>query len=125
MSAPSDPPHPQPSPPAGTWWIIWGAIGCGLIAISVVIPRSIEDEFAGAIRYLPLLPLAASAVVRWVILPRTLEAPAARAFVLFVAGLALAEGSGIMGIVLGGPLRDAYLTLALLGLAQFAPFFAR
>lgn len=76
------------------------------------------------LRYLPLLALAASSVVRWLVLPRLLTASKTRAFSVFIVGLALAEGSGILGLILGDTLRDAYFALALLGVAQFAPFFA-
>ncbi|MES1168045.1 MAG: hypothetical protein ABUL61_02630, partial [Oleiharenicola lentus] len=48
-----------------------------------------------------------------------------RVFPMFIIGLALAEGCGIMGIFLGGPYRDALFLLSILGLVQFVPVFAK
>ena len=47
-----------------------------------------------------------------------------RAFPMFVIGLALAEGCGLLGIFLGGPYRDDVFLLGVLGLVQFTPWFA-
>lgn len=115
---------PQPNRPAPpvVWWIIWAAITIGLAVIYGAIPPTTPKVNVEAIRYLPLLPLAAAVIVRWLILPRLTDAM--RAFPIFIVGLALAEGCGIFGIFLVPDLRQTYFTLALLGLVQFAPFFA-
>jgi hypothetical protein len=49
----------------------------------------------------------------------------ARAFPLFIAGLALAEACGLLGIFLGGVYRDQLFLLGVLGIVQYLPFFAR
>ena len=69
------------------------------------------------------MPLFLSIIIRWLVLPRYTEMP--RAFVMFIAGLALAEGCGLLGLFLGGPYRDDLFLLGVLGLAQFVPFFAK
>ena len=70
-----------------------------------------------------LVPLFVSIVIRWLVLPRYSDLQ--RAFPMFIVGLALADSCGIMGIFLGGPYRDDVFLLGVLGLAQFAPFFAK
>ena len=67
--------------------------------------------------------LFVSIVIRWLVLPRATEPN--RAIVLFVVGLALAEGCGFLGIFLGGPYRDSLFVLGLLGIIQYAPFYAK
>jgi len=48
-----------------------------------------------------------------------------RAFPVFIIGLALAEGSGLLGIFLVPELSLTYFVLAMLGLVQFIPLFAK
>ena len=60
---------------------------------------------------------------RWLVLPRYDEMR--RAFAMYVVGLALAEGCGILGIFLGGVYRDDVFALGVLGVLQFMPFFAK
>ena len=109
------------------WWIIWAGVLCSLAAVYGAVmllklpgspphPNPLVD-LAG------LPPLFVSIVIRWLVLPRYDDVR--RAFPLFVAGLALAEACGILGIFLGGPYRDDLFLLGLLGLAQFMPFFAK
>lgn len=118
MSSPS----PQASPLL-IWWIIWFAITAGLVAISVTIEVRPTPLGSGALQYLPIAPLAAATLVRWLVLPRFTRR--AKAFPIFVLGVALAEGSGLLGLFLVPESRNEYLLLALLGLAQFVPVFAR
>ena len=44
---------------------------------------------------------------------------------VFIIGLALAEGSGQLGILLGAKDRDTLFALAVVGVLQFAPVFVR
>ena len=112
----------QPSPPPVVWWIIWAAIVGGLTVIYAVLPSPDVEQTGEMFRYLPMIPLAVSTAIRWMVLPRFEEG--AKAFTFFIVGLALAEASGIIALVLVPALREIYFTLALLGLGQFAPMFA-
>jgi hypothetical protein len=106
------------------WWIIWAVIIAGLTALYFTLgqrPSSTPGDVI-VLRYLPLAPLALAVAVRWLILPRFTEC--LRAFPIFIVGLALAEGCGILGIFLVPDLAATYYVLALFGLLQFAPFFA-
>jgi hypothetical protein len=67
--------------------------------------------------------LFGAVIMRWFVLPRFEDQK--RAFPIFVAGLALAESCGIIGIFLVPDLAPTYFLLALFGLLQFAPFFAK
>ncbi len=112
----------RPAPPLLLWWIIWFTIAVGLLALSVFLPSPAGPSSA-AVRYLPLVPLLLSSGLRWLALPRLTDAT--RAFPLFVAGLALAEGAAILGLLLVPDLRGTYVALGLVGIGLYAPLFAR
>jgi len=109
------------------WWIIWASVLSGLVLIYLLLaqgkplpPVSRENPLQGLIG---LVPLFVSIVIRWLVLPRqTVEG---RALVLFIVGLALAEGCGLLGIFLGGPYRDSLFVLGVLGITQYVPFYAK
>jgi hypothetical protein len=110
------------------WWILWAAILAGLSVVYLVcawgkpLPANLPPEKA-LTGLVGLVPLFVSIVIRWLVLRRfrTLTG----AFPMFVAGLALAEGCGILGVFLGGPYRDDLFLLGVLGIAQYVPLFAR
>ncbi len=108
------------------WWVIWGSLLAGLGVLYFAIgpvrgPTAPAENPFGDLS--GLVPLFLSIIIRWLVLPRYTEAP--KAFVMFVLGLALAEGCGLLGIFLGGPYRDALFVLGLLGIGQFVPLYAR
>jgi hypothetical protein len=109
------------------WWIVWGASLVSLGLLSLVFGRGRLLPPAPAANPLPnlvgLVPLFVSIIIRWLVLPRYNDLKAA--FPLFVFGVALAGGCGVLGLFLGGPYRDSLQVLGLLGLIQFIPFFAR
>jgi len=115
-------------PPLLVWWIIWTGTLAGLAVVYLFTTRGPaqpldlppETTLTGLIG---IVPLFVSIVIRWLILPRHREP--ARAFVLFVLGIAMAESCGILGTFLGGPYREDLFVLGLLGIAQFVPFFAK
>ncbi|GAB1487743.1 hypothetical protein MASR2M8_01840 [Opitutaceae bacterium] len=109
------------SPAALIWWILWFGITIGLVAIHATIPVAEAEPTAGPLKHLPMVPLLASSGLRWMVLPRITES--LRAFPLFVIGLALAEGGSILGLFLVPELRQTYLVLGVIGLAQYLPFF--
>lgn len=113
---------PLPKSPAPViWWIMWTAITAGLVAIYVTLRPTVPPAATVSLRYLPLVPFAAALLVRWLVLPRFHEG--ARAFPMFIVGLALAEATGITGIFLAPDLAPTYFVLGLAGLILFAPFF--
>lgn len=119
-------PAPADRPPLFVWWIIWAAVLAGLVVIYFALgrgPVKASPDKDVLQNLIGLVPLFVSIVLRWLVLPRcdTLQ----RAFPLFVAGLALGEACGVLGIFLGGAYRDDLFVLGLLGIAQFAPLFTR
>ncbi len=114
-------------PPLKVWWIIWAAL---IVSLSVIwwnfgfLKLLGNEPHANPLFDLVgFVPLFVSIVVRWLVLPRYTDP--ARAFVVFVIGLSLAETAGILGIFLGGPYRDDLFLLGVLGLMQFVPFYAK
>lgn len=108
------------------WWIIWASILTGLVVIHHFLGRG---PVTAATKENPLIglagivPLFVSVIIRWLVLPRMRDLR--RAFPMFVIGVALAEGCGIMGIFLGGAYRDDMFLLGVFGVVQFMPIFAR
>jgi hypothetical protein len=109
------------------WWIIWAGIFTGLIVIYYFLGRGpLPPAVPGANPFanlVGLVPLFVSIVIRWLVWPRS--AAPGPAFVMFIIGLALAEGCGLLGIFLGGPYREDLFVLGLLGVAQFVPLNVR
>src|SRR5471032_2946788 len=107
------------------WWIIWAAllVGLGLVYLGLGRVRfagPAANPFANLVGFVPLF---VSIIIRWLVLPRYRDLRLA--FPLFIIGLALAAGGGLLGIFRGGPYRDELAVLGMLGVAQFMPFFAR
>ena len=109
------------------WWIIWAGTLGWLVLICLFLgrgkplpPVSPENPLEGL---LGVVPLFVSIVIRWLVLPRATDPH--RAFVLFIVGLALAEGCGLLGIFVGGPYRDSLFVLGVLGIIQYAPFYVK
>ncbi len=116
-----------PGPPLKIWWIVWAAILAGLCVIYFALGRSHSLPPAPSanpfVDLAGLVPLFVSVVIRWLVLPRYTEP--ARAFTMFIVGLAMAEACGIVGMFLGGLYRDDLFALGVLGIFQFMPFFAK
>lgn len=112
----------QPPPTIATWWIVWFALIVGVTVVYNVIQPSPSQSLNETLRYLPIMPLLLSSIVRWFILPRAKHA--GQAFAMFIVGLALAEGCAILGLFLVPDMKATYLCLGLLGIAQFIPLFA-
>lgn len=109
------------------WWILWASVLGGLVLIYLFLaqgkplpPLDSQNPLQGLIG---IVPLFVSIVIRWLVVPRSTEP--ARAFVLFIVGIALAEGCGLLGIFLGGPYRDSLFVLGVLGIIQYVPFYAK
>lgn len=109
------------------WWALWASVLAGLIVLYVFLaqgkplpPVSKENPLQGLFG---VVPLFVSIVIRWLVLPRSTDPN--RALVLFIVGIALAEGCGILGTFLGGPYRDSLFVLGVLGITQYVPFYAK
>ena len=109
------------------WWVVWGSSLTAMLALYFLVVQgkplpapSADNSLTGLSG---VVPLFVTIIIRWLVLPRcTAEG---RALVLFIAGLALAEACGILGIFLGGPYRDSLFVLGALGIAQYVPFYAK
>jgi hypothetical protein len=109
------------------WWAVWASTLGALILIYAVVAAgkplpapTAQNSLEGLVG---VVPLFISVIIRWLVLPRGTDP--ARALVLFIIGISLAEACGILGIFLGGPYRDSLFTLGLLGIVQYVPFFAK
>jgi hypothetical protein len=111
-------------PPVLVWWVIWLALLTNVPIMYLFLGSGVSaSQVEGPIAYLRVLPFALSCIVRWLILPQIRSSKTA--FPVFVIGLALAESSCFFGIFLFPDNKTDMLTMALVGLAQFAPVFAR
>ena len=113
---------PRKGPPTILWWIIWAAISAAIVVLYLVLQPPAPKVEVSAVQFLPIMPFLGSAVVRWLVLPKF--ADGARAFPIFIVGLALAEGCTILGIFLVPTFKQAYLALGLVGVDQYMPLFA-
>jgi hypothetical protein len=110
------------------WWILWGAIFGSMVGFYFVfahgkaLPKDLSQQ-QQLLALIALAPLVISVVIRWLVLPRITDIR--RAFVLFILGLAMAEGCCIFGLFLGGALRDELFLIGLFGIAQYIPIFTR
>jgi hypothetical protein len=118
------------TPPAKTtlivWWLIWLGILGALVSVRIVVGDRAEELGAGGksglLAYVGVGPLVLSTLLRWFVMPRMTER--AQALVVFVVGVSLAEGCGLLGIFLGGEHRDTLFLLGIIGVAQWIPLFA-
>ncbi len=117
-------PESRPGPQTLVWWVLWFAMQTGVF---------VQYHFLSQGRPVPaggdsgpwmvaLLPLAVSAVMRWVVLGRVKTA--AQALPLFIMGIAMAEATNLVGLFVFPAHRLDLFVLSVLGVGQFAPFFA-
>ena len=117
--------HQTPPKPV-IFWALWIALLSGLTTMYVVLGQP-EQATANQTSGLPLgllvglPPLLISTVIRWVVLPRIEEIT--KALPIFIVGMAMAEGCGISGIILGGAHKNLLFAAGVLGILQYAPTF--
>jgi hypothetical protein len=75
---------------------------------------------AALIDYIGAGEVLLSGLLRWVLLPRLQRA--AQAFVVFIIGIALADGCAFLGIFLSARPTELF-ALGVLGIVQWAPIF--
>ncbi len=118
----------RPPPKTGlvVWWVLWASFLVGIFAIFHFVSRSTSSSPAAGPRsaawLVALLPIAASGIVRWVILPRVTTAQTA--WPLFILGIAFAESTTFFGLFLFPAHRQGLFIISALGIAQFVPIFA-
>jgi hypothetical protein len=116
-------PSPQPPPTALIEWLLWTALITGMLVLYITLGVTVtpppEQTSASMVSYAGLLPLTLSCVVRWVLLPRITNRK--KRLPIFIVGMAMAEGSGLLALFLGGDHRDTLFTLGVLGVAQYLP----
>lgn len=106
------------------WWIIWFAFLIGVVQIYFVLSRSSSSSVANtSFNYVALVPFIISGLIRWVALPKIQRPQTALA--TFIVGIAAAESSCFLGLFLFPAHRLELFVLSVLGIVQFAPFFAR
>ena len=106
------------------WWIIWFAFLFGVVQIYFFLGKTNSPRDPDSSFHLVLLaPFILSSLVRWIVLPRIQKAQPA--LPLFIVGIALSEASCFIGIFAVPAYKQELFALSILGIAQFAPFFAR
>lgn len=107
------------------FWAIWFALLSGVLVMNFAIAppewSQISRSLASPLWWVAVLPLALSAVVRWLVLPRFTTTQAA--LPVFIIGLALAESAAIAGMFVFDHHRAELVVLGLLGIGQFLPIF--
>ena len=103
-------------------WIAWASMCVSQLLVYFVIGEIKGIHSIEALRFFPVLPLLISSLLRWLILTRITSKT--KALPIFLAGAALADACGIAGSILAPELRETYLVLSFMGLAQFIPPFA-
>jgi hypothetical protein len=108
------------------WWLLWLAFQIGIVVIYFVIGRDTAPAAAPAaspIWFVGLAPVAVSAIIRWIVLPR-IEVPVA-ALQAFILGIALAEMACFLGLFIFPAHREELFGASIAGIFQFIPWFAR
>ncbi len=118
-------PASQQPPTALIEWIIWAALTTGMIVLYILLGVTTtpppEQTASSMLSFFGLFPLTLSSLVRWFILPRIADRK--KRLPVFIMGVAMAEGSGLLALFVGGEHRDTMFTLGVLGVAQFFPRF--
>ncbi len=115
--------NPPPRPPLSVWWLIWGAITAAFfMVLGIFEVNGVQIEGPPALALVALGPFAASAAVRFLLLPR---AEPAKKFVLFIVGLALAESGGFLALILGSPWKTPLAAAAIVLIIVHIPAFIR
>jgi hypothetical protein len=114
----------NPRKPVFVWWVIWAAFLIGIVQIYFILGKSsVAPATATSLDFLALTPFVVASLVRWVALPK-IQLPQV-ALVVFVLGIAIAESSCFLGLFIFPAHKTELFALSVLGIAQFAPVFAR
>lgn len=109
------------------WWAIWFSFQVGLFFYYFLLVKPPEGPSrpspTGSGWMVVLVPLALSAVCRWVLLPRAKNLQ--MAFVQFILGIAFAEAVCFFAIFLFPERLQVLFPLSVVGVFQFVPVYAR
>jgi hypothetical protein len=125
-SASMSTPTAQPVPQKLVWWILWFAFLQGVFIYRLfLVPKAVPGQPLppDVIPWgVALLPVLASGVLRWNVLPRLRE----RSHGLFclIGGVALAEVTCLLAIFLARSHLDLLFAASVLGVLQWAPLYA-
>jgi hypothetical protein len=109
------------------WWVLWATFQTGIFVFYHFLgstgagpqpPTAESPVWLAAIA-----PVALSAIVRWLVLLRAQSAQTA--LLLFILGIAMAEATCFLGLLIFPAHKQELLMLSALGIFQFIPFFAR
>jgi hypothetical protein len=106
------------------WWVTWAVLTCHLVVLPLLLGIRLSNNAESAFGWrtvFVVLPLAIATGIRWLVLPRV-RSPIL-AFFLFLAGLILADMSGLMTVFLEPPHRLPLYLVCVLGMLQFIPLF--
>jgi hypothetical protein len=116
--------NPPPQPAPLVWWLIWGAITAAFFAAIGIFEFTGLDTETPPWLSLAALPLfAASAAVRFLLLPRATILQ--RRFIFFILGLALAESGGFIAILINSPWKTPLTAAAIVLMILHIPAFIR
>lgn len=104
-------------------WILWFMITSFAVMLQWVIPPLERSGVAKDLPYLPLVPLAIGALLRWGVLARIRNPQMVGT--VFMLGMALPFVCLLLAILFMPAWRNGYFALTLLGFIQFAPFWSR
>lgn len=106
------------------WWLTWVVLTGDLLLLPLLLRIGLSNrgasEFGWRLIFV-VLPLAVAIGIRWLVLPRM--GSTIPAFFLFLAGLILADMSGLMMLFLEPPYRAALYCLCVVGMLQFIPLY--
>lgn len=95
------PPSADPSAAKIVPWVLWFAIVTGFFLVTVMLGGKGANATTD-VALIGLVPVALSVLVRLLVLPRV---AATAAFPVYIVTLALAEGGGFIGVLMGGQYR--------------------
>lgn len=106
------------------WWLTWAVLTGHLVLLPLLLgirlTNNAASEFGWRVVFV-VLPLAIAVVLRWLVLPRI--GSTLLAYFVSLAGLILADMSGLMMLFLEPPYRAALYWLCVIGMLQFIPLF--
>jgi len=108
------------------WWILWATFQTGIFVIYHFLSAAQRPQpmtAASSAWLVGLAPVAFSAILRWLVLPRVQSAQAA--LPLFIMGIAMAEATCFLGLFIFPAHKQELFILSALGIFQFIPIFAR
>lgn len=114
---------PPAPPPPNVWWLIWGGITAAFFTVMGILDYSdMRVEAPPVAAFVALVPFAASAAVRFILLPRV---PAESKFIFFIIGLASAEAGGLLSLLLVSPWSTPLTAAAIVLMILHIPAFIR